>query len=340
MQNFGLHKKLYQIKGIDEREYSKEVYERKEKIEIYEKLRSEGCSESTALMAIKTSRATFFRWQKKYRNDGLFGLENDSRRPNNVRQPRWDKETEQRVLIMRKQYPLWGKHKISAIIKRYYNKEIPASTVGRILKRFLQRGLIRPVAALYGKKETKRRLFNGYAQRWQHGMKATKLGELIQIDHMVVTLDSGMQIKHFKAVCPISKLTVEQAYTRATSNTAAAFLNSVKQQLPFPLSSIQVDGGSEFMAEFEKSCESHNIALFVLPPRSPEYNGCVERGNGTVKYEFYYQYEGPPTLSVVQKKLQKFVIFYNTVRPHQSLKYLTPWQYYSQLTNEARKSHM
>ena len=37
------------------------------------------------------------------------------------------------------------------------------------------------------------------------------------------------------------------------------------------------------------------VLLFVLPPRKPKWNGGVERGNAPIKYEFYAQYDGPPS---------------------------------------------
>ena len=168
-------------------------------------------------------------------------------------------------------------------------------------------------------------------------MKAMHIGELIQIDHMDIEL---LGVKHFKAICPLTKIVVEQAYTRATSDIAAKFLRFVQEKLPFPIKSIQVDGGSEFMGTFEKECKNQGIPLFVLPPRSPEYNGHVERGNATVKYEFYYRYDDPKGLGCIQKSLQKFVDFYNGFRPHQALQYLTPLQYYKKLTNGDLQSHM
>ena len=67
MQQLYLHKKFYQIKRIDERQYSKEAYERYDKIRLFYKLLEEGCSEKTALEAIKTSRATLYRWIKNYK---------------------------------------------------------------------------------------------------------------------------------------------------------------------------------------------------------------------------------------------------------------------------------
>ena len=91
------------------------------------------------------------------------------------------------------------------------------------------------------------------------------------------------------------------------------------------------------MGDFENGCKREKIPLYVLPPRSPKFNAHIERGNGTVKYEFYYHYDGPPVLSIVNQRLQKFVEFYNTFRPHQSLHYKTPMEYYEQLLEEKRK---
>ncbi len=44
---------------------------------------------------------------------------------------------------------------------------------------------------------------------------------------------------------------------------------------------IQVDGGSEFMGDFEDECAERKPPLKVLPPHSPELNGVVERTNRT-----------------------------------------------------------
>jgi transposase InsO family protein len=41
------------------------------------------------------------------------------------------------------------------------------------------------------------------------------------------------------------------------------------------------------MAEFEAACQAKGIPLFVLPPRSPKLNGCVERAQRTHTEEFW-----------------------------------------------------
>jgi transposase len=340
MQIIYPRKELYQIKSIDETDYSKIVWQRKEKIDKIKLLLAEGCTEDVALQAMNVARSTYYRWKKNYKNIGLAGLEDESRRPNSTRKSTWTYEIEQRVYHLRKKFPLWGKAKIAVMYKRQFTEKISVSTVGRIIKKLIGQNKIMPVRFMYGKKDTKRRIFNGHAQRWKVGMKAYKPGELIQVDHMTITIPGFGQIKHFNAVCPITKYAVYQAYKEANCRNAADFLEHMKKEFPFPIQSIQVDGGSEFMGDFEKAVAMSNIPLWVLPPRMPEYNCNVERGNGTAKYEFYWQYNAQPNLHMIKKNLQKFALFYNTVRPHQGIGLLTPTQFYEVISNEALQSHM
>ena len=40
--------------------------------------------------------------------------------------------------------------------------------------------------------------------------------------------------------------------------------------------SVQVDRGSEFQGDFKKAMLNLGLKLYVLPPRSPRFNGEVE----------------------------------------------------------------
>jgi hypothetical protein len=95
-----------------------------------------------------------------------------------------------------------------------------------------------------------------------------------------------MILKHFTAVCPMTKITIQQVYRSVTSAVAVEFLSYLKSQFVTSIKSIQVDGVSEFMGAFEKTCKQAQIHFYVLPPRRPKYNAHVERVNRTVKYEF------------------------------------------------------
>ena len=80
----------------------------------------------------------------------------------------------------------------------------------------------------------------------------------------------GVILKHFTAIDVVSRWNVVGVHKCATSRTAAAFLDTLCQRMPFAVSAIQADGGSEFMACFEQACHGRGIRLFVLPPRSPK----------------------------------------------------------------------
>ena len=256
-----------------------------------------------------------------------------------IRQPTWDYDTEKSVISVRRKYKLWGKYKIAKILKNERKIKLSVSMVGRIISKHLIKENIKPVEFYYGKTTPKkRRVFDDHAKRWKYGMKAETPGELIQIDHMTVKLISGYSVKHFKAICPVTKIVSEQVYTSATSNIASHFLEHIKNDFPFKIRSIQVDGGSEFMGSFEQSCKNSNIPLFVLPPRRPKFNSTVERRHCTVKYEFYWQYDGPKEVKQIRVKLKEYTVFYNKIRPHQRLNYSTPMEYYNYW--RSKQSHM
>lgn len=117
-------------------------------------------------------------------------------------------------------------------------------------------------------------------------MKGIQPGQMVQIDHMSVS-KNGCSAKNFQAWDPKSRFIHANLYANAKSRSAKKFLENLLQAAPFPIQSIQVDGGSEFMKEFEEACAEKNIKLFVLPPKRPQWNGGVERGNRIFREEFY-----------------------------------------------------
>ena len=153
------------------------------------------------------------------------------------------------------------------------------------------------------------------------------MGERVQIDHMTVT-KNGIVVKHFQAWDRQSKYIFAGVYSHAKSSSAKRFLLDYIKQSPVPVLSIQVDGGSEFMADFEDACAELDIPLFVLPPRKPTYNGGVERGNRIFREEFYNRNDLlADSIGAMRVELKKALDKYNTYRPHRNLKGLTPMEY-------------
>jgi transposase InsO family protein len=115
-------------------------------------------------------------------------------------------------------------------------------------------------------------------------------------------------------------------YKNASSKNAALFLEKVIKEMPFFIDGIQIDGGSEFMGEFEDACRRQQLKLFVLPPRSPKLNGSVERSNGTWRYEFYWCYDLPLEIDELREEVTYWQYVHNHIRPHRALKGKTPYE--------------
>jgi putative transposase len=97
------------------------------------------------------------------------------------------------------------------------------------------------------------------------------------------------------------------------------------------------DRSSKFIAEFEEACKALSIALFVLPPARPQYNGGVERRRPNLfKGEFYVHHNvRTDSLGRLRHELAKAVIKYNTYKPYFTLNGLTPMTY---IQNTFRKA--
>ena len=74
MQIKSLRIESYRSCRIDDNT-SAEALGRLKQLELYDKLCGEGCCQATSLAAIGWSKATYYRWRKRYEQGGLSGLE-------------------------------------------------------------------------------------------------------------------------------------------------------------------------------------------------------------------------------------------------------------------------
>ncbi len=327
MQIVALDRCFYKLYRQDIVELSPEAAERLRVIRGFERLRSHGISGEEAAEILGPSRATIYRWRKRLRRSGPRGLEQRSCRPHQVRQNSWTPELITEIETLRQRFPAWGKGKLSPLLQAQ-GFDVSEATVGRVLHYLIDRRRILPVAVRRRRYRNRRRMRRWHARRLPKGSpKPSMPGERIQIDTLNVCLTPGYRLKHFSASCPVSRWTVAEIANKATSATAARFLDKVLDDCPFTIEAIQVDGGSEFMAAFEDTCANKGIALYVLPPKSPKLNGTVERMQETWRGEFYEAYELPWTVSELRPLVQRFQDLYNTYRPHDSLHKMTPANY-------------
>ena len=156
-----------------------------------------------------------------------------------------------------------------------------------------------------------------------------------------MSLRPGRTVRHFTAGDRLSRWGCGMAASNATAASAARFLDKLVRQAPFSVEAVQVDGGSEFMAEFEAACGDRNITLAVLPPKSPKQNGRVERMQATIRNEFYNVQDTAVNVSGLRPLIDEYMELYNGWRPHDSLDGMTPDEYLeSQRIGETPPLHM
>ena len=338
MQVFGLPGHLIRLAGAASRLLSAqtphiEAERRRDAVARWLKARAAGLTAERAAQVVGVSRSTLDRWRKR--------ATPRSRRPKTVRGPNRPPGLAATIERLRLDFPMWGKAKIGPLA-RELGFAVSDATVGRILSDLIKRRRVPAVPDLLRKIGPRSAMKKRpYAVRKPKDVAFEEPGDIVQIDTLSISIMPGRTIKQFTAYDPFAKWTVAKPYKRATAKNAAEFLARVRAQMPDPVRAVQIDGGSEFMAEFEQACADAKIPLYVLPPRSPKLNGAVERCNGAWRYEFYACSDLPLDIDKIAKRVDAFQHLYNNHRPHGALAGMTPAKYLSiRRAKETQPSHM
>jgi putative transposase len=321
MRVFDLRRQVYEVWRLGWTELSQKEVDRLRALRIWQETRDVGLVCET----FGISRATLYRWAKRFDPSDLRSLRDRSRRPRRLRKPLWSTELVIALRDLRAQYPRWGRDKL-VILLSDQGWKTSASTVGRIITYLRRAGQLAepPTKAISAKRRPVKR---PYAIRKPKAYPVSEPGDLVQVDTLDIRPLPGIMLKQFTARDTVSRWDVIEARGRATARTARQFLDTLDQRMPFPIRALQVDGGSEFFSDFETECQRRSLKLFVLPPRSPKLNGSVERTQRTHTEEFYQVYDCPWTAAELNTKLKKWEYTYNCLRPHQALQYKTPLQF-------------
>lgn len=272
------------------------------------------------------SRPTVYRWLARFEPRRLASLEDRPSTPRRRRRPTWTVTELVAVRELREAYPRWGKDKLVILLRRR-GIVLSTSMVGRILAGLRRTGELR---------EPRGRTISARRRRWRRPYAVRKPvdlvvaapGDLVQLDTLDVRPPGQTHpFKQFTARDVVSRWDTLELRRSATAAAAAGILDALAARMPFAVRAISVDGGSEFMADFELACQARSIRLYVLPPRSPQQNGCAERANRTHTEEFYEVTDVEPELETLQAGLAAWEHVYNTIRPHQALGYLTPAEF-------------
>lgn len=278
---------------------------------------SDGVNVSEVCRELGISRQTFYVWRRRYRVEGLDGLEPRSRAPRTSPQ-RVGADVEEAIVALRKELSDLGVDAGASTIQWHLGRRglraVPSqATIWRTLTR---RGFVTP--------EPRKRPKSAH-RRFQ----ASAPNELWQTDAIDWVIAKG-QVKILSFIDDHSRIAlrvkaVHEATTEATWDTFC----EASQGWGLPLGQLS-DNGLNFSGKlrgFEVFFERQLRAAGVVPktsrPFHPQTCGKVERFQQTLK-KWLRRQPLAADLAELQAQIDAFVDYYNHQRPHRALDRRTP----------------
>lgn len=265
------------------------------------------------------SRPTGYLWLKRYKEQGIAGLKENSRRPQHS-PGKTKAPVEQQVVNLRQRWPDWGARKISQVLGKA-GTTLPPSTVHRIFDRH---GLIReqdrqPVTLKRFEREAPNQL-------WQMDFKGPKGWD--------------------EPVGPLSMLDDHSRYVTLLQRTGSTRAEGVQEALEKAFcecgvpEAMLMDHGTPWCngqgyrgwTRLTVWLMNQDIQLHFSGLSHPQTQGKVERFHGAMVAALLRR--GKPREEQRQVWLDSFRYEHNHLRPHEALRMQTPsqrWQKSSRL---------
>jgi len=288
--------------------------------------------------SFKTSRKTFYKWFNRFEKSGrkLSSLEDIPKTPITKRTKTLDFKTELNIKHLREKYIRLGKVKLQKLFKTEYNQYISQSHIAYVIKKY---NLYHNPVKTKNIRSKKDKLRGARKIRINETNPKDYLTKdkpfFFCLDSIVLYLPYGIKRYILTAVEYEKKIAYARCYSSKSSLSAFDFLLRLFALVDGKISAILSDNGSEFAKYFEQACNRLKIIHIYTRIKTPKDNSTNERFNRTIQEEFmetdeYFEpYLTESNLIKANESLTNWLIFYNFKRPHQTLKYKTPIEWYN-----------
>lgn len=271
------------------------------------------------------NRKTLHKWLKRFDEENLRSLEEDSRAPHKVRGWEVTRKQEERIISLRKKHIKYGKEKLKVIYKREYKEEISAWKIERVIRK--HQLYFDPTKV---KKKTLKQRISKTKTRISEMVKKDEYGFLWHIDTIILYW-YGVRRVIFTAIEDLTKIAYARIYPTNSSVFAEEFLKRLMYVVEGKVEFMHQDNGVEFAGDFEKACCDLGVLQVYSRPHTPKDNPSLERFNRTIQDEWLdLSEEGLNDIKIANVDLTNWLIEYNNYRPHESLDYQTPLEYAQQ----------
>lgn len=263
------------------------------------------------------SRQSVHLWLRRYKADGLPGLEDRSRRPRG-HPAALAGQLEALICELRRSHRRWGPRRLEFELARLGHK-VARSTIYRVLVR---NHLVEPKARRRKREDYVRWERPEPMQLWQLDVTAS----LFLVDGSELKIVTG--VDDHSRFCVIAKV-VRRATTRAVCQ---AFVEAIRTYgVP---EEVLTDNGKVFTGRFtrpmgvevmfERICRENGITTLLTKPASPTTTGKIERLHQSLQEELLDDHGPFESMVLAQEAVELWRAEYNRDRPHQSLDMSTP----------------
>ncbi|MBI4833569.1 MAG: DDE-type integrase/transposase/recombinase [Planctomycetes bacterium] len=288
-----------------------------EKLTIINAIESSKFTVREACAKLDLSEATYYRWRKKLRLNGLLGLQDKSSankgKPwNTLMEAEKDKVFEVATL-----YPEWSCRQIACWISDNYGFTISEATAYRILKK---KGWIKV------KEE------NGFPALKEYHIKTVRPNQQWQTDATYLLVKNWGWYYLISVLDDYSRrimawdLKASMDYEAFSDVVEMACQESKLEYAPIEQKEIVkllTDRGPALMSRpFEEYLKARRIGHIKASPHHPQTNGKIERFHRSAKERVSLVLWGSP--EELKSEIKKFIDFYNGVRYHEAIGNVTP----------------
>ena len=234
---------------------------------------------------------------------------------------------------------------LTAACERAGIKPVSESTIGRLIHDLKKQGRL----PKYTKVGIDGRTGKLHAREPRSVVKKTRRksfypvqpGDLVEIDTVDIFVD-GLKRYLITAIDLPTRFAFAYTYKSSSSACARDFLGKLRSVAPFKITRVQTDNGHEFLKHFAQACGEHNTVHFFNYPRHPQSNGHLERFNRTIQEQFaYWNTDSLDDTDIFNRLLMKYLLWYNTEKPHRAIGKLPPLRYYlDNFITNPKKSNM
>ena len=271
------------------------------------------------------SRTVFYRWRARLARYGPDGLHPTRRTARPGRAPQLSVADERRVIAEALAWPTRGPQWVSDRLALQGLVVAPV-TAWRVLRRVGLNHRLARLAVLEDQSATRGLLTERTARRRRgRHVAAAQPGDLCSLDSFYIGKLKGVgKVWQLTACdCASSFGWARIVVGEVTAARMAAFLTDVVRPgyraAGWRLKRVLTDNGKEFKASFVTTCADRQVRHTRTKPRHAWTNGFVERLQGTMLHEHWrveFRRHYFRSARALQRSLDRFLVFYNTQRPH------------------------